>query len=711
MSATRLVKIRLPAILSILATTIITTLLLQSMGLFSRFELASFDHRVELFRADQPINENVIVILIDEASLQAMGGDYGRWPWPRAAYVDLIDFFALAGVQGLAFDLLFSEPQDIDIAGGNDQQLVAATRRAGNVVHAIQLLRVGAIDVNKDLPSDFERKFGLRAEAQGAAEFDDYLLPIAPLYRVARGAGFVAVEPDRDGVYRRIRLFARYRDGPILPSLASALALPLLDTGTPVKLGPDHADLGAFQVPLDGNGNYLINPYGRIQSISAADVIQSMRHIRTGNPGAASLDPAAFEGKLVILGASAIGLLDVKTTALSAAEPGVLLHAYTLSNLLDEDFLQIPAVSLRLLGLLLLCSISVISMFLVPIRLVAVPPLATGIIYVVSAYVAFSYNLLLPVFPVIFALAISLMTTAIFFGLRQKQSLSNTIGAGDSAVTAALPRSDTDPEYTSVRQQPIATLLISINDFDRQMASVMAQQTVDLLNRFYEQTARLVAEHHGFIDHCDGATVRATWAATAGQSNHHAAAVDCAAAICKQITPIVGPVDNEVNPPMQLTIAVHSGTAVLGYLGLPARARVHAVGETVGRVARINAAGKIYNCPIVLSEASVTGAGIADLCFPLDWIALDNNAQSELLYALAEPFHDRNRLSISASDLQRELSAGFSHYRNFEWHSAAEIYSHIGKCVLSNLFVERCLRHQSDERGLDSESSEGYLEE
>jgi class 3 adenylate cyclase len=309
---------------------------------------------------------------------------------------------------------------------------------------------------------------------------------------------------------------------------------------------------------------------------------------------------------------------------------------------------------------------------------------------------------------VIFALLLSLLMTAMLRGLRQQRALTNPWNAGDSTVTAALPGIDTDPGYSGGSQQSITALLISVNDFNRVMASVTPRQTVDLLNRFYAQVAALVAEHHGYIDHCDGATVRATWAATAELSNHQVAAVDCAAAICNQVTPVAGPVNNDGNPPMQLTLALHTGPAVLGQLGLPGRARVHALGETVDQLARINEAGKKFGCPVVLSAASVEGAGIAELCFPLDRVALDGDTQSATLYALSEPFRERNRLSISAAELQRKLSSGFEYYCNRDWHSAAKIYGHVGKCVLSNLFVERCLRYQTDERGLKLETAGGH---
>ncbi len=87
------------------------TLLLQYFGTFSRIELASFDHRIDVFRADASIHDDIVIVLIDEDSLQRLSSKLGRFPWPRSAYADVIEFFALAGAQTVAFDILFTEQQ------------------------------------------------------------------------------------------------------------------------------------------------------------------------------------------------------------------------------------------------------------------------------------------------------------------------------------------------------------------------------------------------------------------------------------------------------------------------------------------------------------------------------------------------------------------------------------------------------------------------
>ncbi len=193
--------------------TLLTTVFLQSIDFFSRIESTTFDHRVGLFRADEVIHENVVVVLIDEKSLQLMDNELGRWPWPRSAYVVLLDYFALAGAQAFAFDILFTEQQDAEKDNYDDRSLVEATRRAGNTVHAMQLLHSPTSSRPKSLPENFQLEYALESSNFVGPEYNDFLLPIEALYKASRDIGFLEITPDRDGIYRRVRLFNQFSDG------------------------------------------------------------------------------------------------------------------------------------------------------------------------------------------------------------------------------------------------------------------------------------------------------------------------------------------------------------------------------------------------------------------------------------------------------------------------------------------------------------------
>ena len=252
----RLLKYKKTSIILTATIAVLVTLLLQSLGVFSRIESASFDHRVGMFRADKAIHDDIVIVLIDENSLQRLSAKLGRFPWPRSVYGDVIDFFALAGAQTVAFDILFTEQQLADSLNKDDQALINATRTAGNVVHAMQILPSYHSSSDKRLPQDFVTRYHASDNSLQREVYGDFLLPINGLYQASKAVGYIEVNPDRDGVYRRVRLFNQFRDSHLLPALSSTVVFPLLSADRNVELTANQLTIGDLKLPLDHQGNY-----------------------------------------------------------------------------------------------------------------------------------------------------------------------------------------------------------------------------------------------------------------------------------------------------------------------------------------------------------------------------------------------------------------------------------------------------------------------
>jgi len=623
----------------IVTTTLLITLSLQSWGVFSRIELASFDHRVELFRSDREINENVVIVLIDDVSLQELNQDYGRWPWPRAIYAELIDFFALAGAQGLAFDILFSEQQDVELTDGNDQQLVEATLTAGNVVHAMQLLHADRESSGTGLPEEFRQLFGLDADHFAGPAYNDALLPFEFLYLVSQGSGFVEIVPDRDGVYRRIRLFNRHSDGTVLPSLAAALVLPLFGAGNSIGSGLDAAQFAASQVPLDGRGNYLINPYGRVQTVPIAQVIRSMRQIRAGDVDNPELDPAQFNGKLVLLGASAIGLLDVKATALGAKQAGVLLHAYTVSNLLEQDFLTTLDGISELALLLFICCFSAIPILLASRLSIAVLlPVAIGIVYLAAVYIAFPFNLVMPVTPIVFTQLLSLMLALMIRSYRQSLLIPQGASTIPASSRSRLEGVRNDPARLEASRESLSAMSVGIRDVSGSRESRDPGQVVASLNLCIAELAGVVNDNGGTIDQVIGDSITAYWGTAGNSAGHPQLALECARQLCQQLPSINEKLAAHQYSQVDLSIGIHSGKAVLGNIGIPGRYDYGSIGADVDLARQLQVLCAQYDCPILLSESTRRGLQPTVSLSRVDELKISNNTDTFTVYTLNEPF-------------------------------------------------------------------------
>jgi adenylate cyclase len=688
------------SIAAIILAATLGTITFQNLGLFSRIESASFDHRVGIFRSDKKIHEDVILILIDEDSLQSMADELGRWPWPRAAYRELLDFFALAGAQTFAFDILLSEQQEADKYNPSDQVLVEATRRAGNAVHAMQLLHSTQTNNQRLLPKEFKRLHALESSNFIGPNYNDYLLPFEALYRASRDIGLLEIKPDRDGVYRRIRLFDQFNGEAVFPSLSSALVLPLVGGGNAISYDREYAVMGGLQIPLDGDGNYLINPYGQLVSYSAAQVFAAMKQIRAGENESLVLDPKLFTGKLVLLGASAIGLLDVKATALASKEAGVFLHAYTVSNLLQQDFLQIQNYSLSVGIILFLCSVSVIPIVIFPrLLLASFVPVAAAIIYLVVAYSAFASNQVYPVTPVIFAIAFSMLmaySLRTYYEKYSKQKIRKMLGQYVSPnVLKAVVDSKEDLHAEVGTEESLSILFSDIRGFTNISESLEASQVVELLNIYFSEMTDIIFEHDGTLDKFIGDAIMAFWGAPVRTLDHARQAVESAMDMGERLHYVNDKLLRKNFPEIHIGIGIHSGNVVLGNIGSDKKLDYTVIGDSVNLASRLEGLTKIYGCPLIISESTREAIQSSIPCMLVDMVRVKGKQRPIKLYVPAELFKMENNLAFSTQELQDKIDRAFNLYLNRNWREAEKTYSQIGNCMLTKLFQQRCKQFQS----------------
>jgi adenylate cyclase len=271
-------------------------------------------------------SSRIAIVALDEASLAA----HGQWPWPRDLVARLIDRLAAAGVAVIAVDVLFPEadrlsrPGDAGSGVADTDATLARAMAAVPVVAAVALtFEQATADVTsrcdlrpvepivRERAGDIHR--GLFA-ARGA------VCSIGVLMDAARASGTINVSPDDDGVLRRIPVVTRVR-GRLQTALA--LAAVAVATSSPIVLdqrdsGSLDLQVGEHRVPLDANGQILLRQRGPGRAYayhSASDVLSGL------------VGEAALRGRMVFLGATALGVRDTVATALDPRFPGVEIHA------------------------------------------------------------------------------------------------------------------------------------------------------------------------------------------------------------------------------------------------------------------------------------------------------------------------------------------------------------------------------------------------
>ncbi len=705
MSAQLIHNKRLVAIAIAIGAVLITWVFTE-IHVFSRMELSSFDHRVHVFRFDKPLHEDIVVVLIDDESLQDLATEYGRWPWPRAAYRDILEFFSLAGAQAIGFDIMFVEQQDADIDNVNDQILIEATKKSGIAVHAMQLMHNVDDTPARAMPEDFIHQHRINDIDFKGESYDDYLLPLPKLYRAARDIGYLKITPDRDGVYRRIRLFDSYLGEAEFPAFSTALVLPLLSDGTGLVYHDNIARIGDIEIPLDGDGNYLINPIGDGRILSYSQISSTIRQIRAGESENLELNPAEFSNKIVLLGASAISLLDVKATALSNSQAGEFLHASTASNILEQDFLY-PVKDWITYGLMLLfAALTVLAVLFMPNMILAsLLPVLIGLGYVVMAYTGFAYNYLFTIVPVLFILAFSLLLGISYRSYVEKHSKQKIRSMFSQYVSPSVLSHVVDHAETlsaEIGSSETLTILFSdIRGFTQISENMEARKVVDMLNIYFSEMTDIIFDHDGTLDKFIGDAIMAFWGAPLKVSHHADQAVHAAITMRQMLTKVNEKLSSLGYEQIDIGIGIHTGKVILGNIGSSKKLDYTVIGDSVNLASRIEGITKQYGVPLIISEDTYNELSEKLPCLVVDAVRLKGKQHPIKLYTPASVFLDENNLSVSSVELLNLTDKAFEYYQATQWDKAMAIYQQLSSCRLFQTLADRCMYYQANEPDKD----------
>lgn len=314
--------------------------LLTAALVLSRPELlVNLDHAAQdsavRHTATPAASARVAIVAVDEASLT----EFGQWPWPRDVVGRLVTALHEGGAAAIAFDILFPEPDRMGVpstaAGGptsTDAELAAAIARAP-VVAGFALtfednrLASAASGCVLTPLEPVQRQRGDADLLAGTFEGSGAVCSVSVLREAARASGAINAAPDGDGILRRVPMLVRL-GGHVHPTLALAA---VHAAGRPALLLEPRADdslrlrLDDRAVVLDAQGTLLLRPRGpgnTYPHVPAADVI------------AGRVPPGTFNGRIVFVGATALGVRDVVATPLDARFPGVELHATVADMLL-----------------------------------------------------------------------------------------------------------------------------------------------------------------------------------------------------------------------------------------------------------------------------------------------------------------------------------------------------------------------------------------
>ena len=666
--------------------------------LLARFEGIVYDLRLRATLVNRPITEQTILIIdIDEQSLAAEG----RWPWSRRKVANMVNKLADAGVAVVAFDILFSEPER------NPVDSVTQHLRANNIFVPPPLAEVrGALDADTTFAKSFnstdvvlgilfqsnesitqgELPFSV-VKSDGISDiskitrnsFNNYESNIKILQSQTAGSGFINATSDEDGYIRRAALVAEY-EGKFYPSLSleTARILTLTDSIemeiANIGNGIQHivgVKWGNELIETDSAGGVLIPYRGERKSfpyISATDVLN-------GN-----FASDLFEGAVVFVGTSAVGLADLQATPVGLGYPGVEIHANVLEGLLAPNILpRQPGWWEAAIGIILLF-LAIFCVLLFPI----IGPLSLSITMTVLLVLTSWFNfwlwqkygislMLTTSLLLIFLVGIYNLSLGFFKANSQKKMIKSIF---DQYVPSAhIDKMLADPNSVNLDgERKVMTVLFSdIRSFTSISESLSASELKNLLNKYFNPITKSIFDHKGTIDKYVGDMVMAFWGAPLDDPQHAANALD--AALDMQI--ITERLRDEFKivglPEIHVGIGLNTGSMSVGDMGSEYRRSYTVLGDAVNLGARLEGLTKFYGVECLVSESTKQQCPSHVFRF-IDRVKVKGKSEAITIY---EPLNKKQLKATTLEDERNLYNKAYEFYLAQSWSEAEQVFTRL----------------------------------
>lgn len=606
---------------------------LMQFGLLDDFELAAFDRRLIATHHPADALDDIVIVEINESSLDALEPVFGRWPWPRLVHAGVIDYLSRAGARVIAYDILFVDRDlrgafsvgDRTVSGADsDQALIDSVGRAGNVVlaanAAFEGLERGAAPaaVAPPLP-------GITYEPGEGFQRRPYLtLPIEPLANVAAGVGHTLLVLDPDGTARRVLPFVEAQ-GRVIPWLGLSAALTATNRqpedvsveGAWLRVGDTRLALLSDPVPgtppqpsrqmlLRQHGPYATADGARTYpSYSFYDVLRAEEAWHAGE--APALDPAVFRDKLVFVGLTALSENDVHTSPFGGPPlPGVQLHAAAADDLLSGRTMRRAPGWTSAAVTAAVSLLAGVMAVVIPVRL-ALP--AIGVLAVALAWAltsAMGQGLWIAIVAPAFGL-----TAAAFGGTiwqwavegRQKRQIKALFGRYVSPDVFSHLVANPDVELGGQRRE-MSVLFSDIRGFTSASEKASPEAVVAQLNEYFTAMVEVLFRHQGTLDKFVGDMVMGLFGAPVADPRHADHAVAAAVEMVEVLDRLNAGWAARGMPPLDIGIGVNSGEMIAGNIGSTSIMSYTVIGDAVNLGARLESLNKEFGTRILISEAT-----------------------------------------------------------------------------------------------------------
>ncbi len=617
-------------------------LLLLRLPVTEFIELKLYDLKF-LYRGARPPAPEIALVAVDDDSVKKVG----RWPWSREVIAQLIQRIKEADARVIGLDIVFAERQETaamtalqnlrrDLAQqkaatpqvlalvAQGEQRADVDRRLAQVIGQGSPTILGFFFVGvggQTVAPHLGRALGPKAISASSYNMVRWLdqqahrLPLMGATGVevnlpditekAAGGGYFNMVPDTDGTVRWLPMAVAY--GPDIFAPLTLVTLQHYRHKVPLgitlsRFGVEEIRLGPEKIPVDRYGRMFINylgPSGTFPTYSAAKVLDG------------TLPKGALKDKLVLVGATAVGIFDLRVTPFSGICPGLEIQATVLDNILRQNFIHTPpSAFLATMGIIL--TLGLIFGLLLP-RLSPVGAIAVTLL-VAQAYIAVNYlvfryfGMQLEVFyPLLEVAGVYTGITLQRFLTEERERVRIKKAFQSYVAPEVVNQIIRHPDKLRLggERRELSILFSDIRGFTTLSETLDPEALVEVLHEFLNPMSEIVVKHGGTLDKYIGDAIMALFGAPLDQPDHSRRACATALEMVQKLKELDREWVERGKPSLQVGIGINSGLVSVGNMGSNRLFDYTAIGDNVNLASRLEGLNKFYGTEILVAAATV----------------------------------------------------------------------------------------------------------
>ena len=695
-----------------------------SVGLITQLDNIIYDTRLRLTMPGG-VDERIVILDIDEKSLQ----EVARWPWPRDVMARVVDkLFDQYQIAILGFDVVFAEEDHSSGMRALDELAQQQLKQVPEFLDAYRRLRpkldndglfaralqgrpiVLGYYLNSEenakriasIPAPVLPKGTFAGRNIAFTSWVGYGGNLRPFVDAAANAGHFNPRVDFDGVVRRVPMIAEldgaYYEALSLAMVRAILGYPKVVAGIASERfihkdysGLEWLQVGPLKIPVDEEASTLI-PYrgakGSFPYISLADVYFDR------------VAPQRLRGKIALVGTTAPGLLDLRSTPVDSVYPGVEIHANLIAGMLDRDLKEKPTFTLGAEVALLFIggvALSLLIPMLSPLIATLVGLTGMALITALNLVMWTKADMVLPLAAsILMTLSIYVVNMAYGYFVETRSKRQFTELFGQYVPPELVDRMARDPEKYSMegREEVLTVLFSDVRGFTGISESMSAKDLTAYINAYLTAMSLLIRSNHGTLDKYIGDAIMAFWGAPVEDPAHARNGVLTALQMQRRAVTLNEEFRSQGRPEFHIGIGVNSGLMRVGDMGSKLRKAYTVMGDPVNLGSRLEGLTKQYRVGILVGEETRKTA--MDIVYrEVDRVQVKGKDEAVAIY---EPLGLEGEVSRGTLDELKLWNRCLKQYRAQDWDQAEVTLLNLQRinpeCALYGVYSERIVKYR-----------------